>query len=89
MVLIVVDQKEILRKIKIRDPSKRMEVVEQLTNIFDSLSDREYAWENLVRLASDKNSKVRLSAAKALESIFSHVPDKQKAWEDFAQVDFR
>jgi len=29
MVLIVVDQKEILRKIKIRDPSKRMEVVEQ------------------------------------------------------------
>ncbi len=50
--------------------------------MFSQVSNKQLAWNELVKLASDEDSSVRYQATNALGSAFSQVPDKQQAWND-------
>jgi len=47
---------------------------------FQHVPDKKEVWEDLYRLAGDKNSNVRQNAAFALFTAIQHVPDKDEAW---------
>jgi len=64
----------------------RREAVDQLRTNFAVLPDKDAAWQDLVRLNSDKNHEVRLRAAEALGASFSTVPDKDAAWQDLHRL---
>ncbi len=48
--------------------------------------DKQQAWDDLIRLASDTDSDVSRGAASALGIGFSLMPDKNQAWEDLHRL---
>ena len=49
--------------------SERIEAMEQLCASFESLPDREQAFEDMLKLSSDKYDEVRESAVSALSTV--------------------
>ena len=60
----------------------RREATSTLSNTYQHLPDKQKAWEDLIKLNSDKNRKVRIGAAWALIAVFQYLLDKKQAWED-------
>ena len=54
--------------------------------LFSHVPDKTLAWQDLVRLTADKDSKVRFRAAFALCAAFSQLPDKTLAWQDLHRL---
>ena len=57
------------------DPEERIKALEHINENFSLLPDKQQAWNDLHRLASDEDSRVRYWAASALCSAFSDAPD--------------
>lgn len=49
---------------------------------FDLLPDKQEAMDDLIKLTSSKEEKVRKEVLKVFTNIFQDVPDKEKLWED-------
>jgi HEAT repeat protein len=64
----------------------RYSAAEVLGSAFSQVPDKQQAWNDLIRLTSDKDSDVRYRAAEALGSAFFQVPDKQQAWNDLHRL---
>ncbi|HQN31206.1 MAG TPA: hypothetical protein PKX20_08760 [Methanothrix soehngenii] len=58
----------------------------QFLGDFGRQEDKDLAWQDLHRLAQDKDSIVRWSAADALGSAFGLVTDKDLAWQDLVRL---
>ena len=86
MVQMMVNQEEIHKKSCSNDPEARGESVEQLRRNFNSLSDKQAAWEDLIKLVSDQNADVRLDVNRTIGKVFQYMPDRQKAWEDLHRM---
>ena len=82
----MVDQAEIHRMAMSDDVEERREAAEQLRKNFVGLSDKNQAWDDLIRLTSDSDFDVRWHAAYALGIAFLHVPDKKHAWGDLHRL---
>ena len=58
-----------------------------LGSVFSHVPDKQQAWNDLIKLTTDKNSDVRYRvAAMLLIHVFSQVPDKQQAWNDLIKL---
>ncbi len=68
--------------------SERIEAMEQLSSSFESVPDREQAFEDMLRLSSDKCDEVRESAVSSLSTVFSKLPESGKiqVWERFINL---
>ncbi|WP_229390419.1 HEAT repeat domain-containing protein [Methanosarcina sp. DH2] len=62
------------------------EALDKLRNKFSSLPDKQQAWNNLHKLTTDEDGRVRSDAAEALGFAYFHVPDKQQAWNDLHKL---
>jgi HEAT repeat protein len=63
-----------------------MESLEQLKDNFSSLPDKQQAWNDLIKLTSDEDRKVRSKVIFFLSFALSQVPDKQQAWSDLHRL---
>lgn len=63
----------------------RILALKRLENI-SSLPNKQQAWNDLIGLTTDKNSKVKSWATVVLGSVFSHAPDKQQAGNDLHRL---
>jgi HEAT repeat protein/predicted amidohydrolase len=61
---------------------QRKEAVGQLRDYFCTVSNKEEAWKDLIRLIGDKDSDISFLAAGSISKVFIEVPDKSKAWKD-------
>jgi len=82
----MVDQAEIHRMAASDEVEERRDAAWQLNHNFADLPDKDGAWQDLIRLAHDKQSGVRLRAAYAIGSAFTHLPDKKQAWNDLIRL---
>jgi len=83
----LIDQEKIHKLCLSKNPKERIKALEQLESNFSQLSDKQQAWNDLIKLTTDKNNSVRFSrAASVLGSVFSDVPDKQQAWNDLIKL---
>ena len=82
----MIDQEEIHNQCLSEDPEERIKAVEQFKFYFSLLSDKEQAWNDLIRLTTDEDIGVRSGAASALGPAFPKVPDKQQAWNDLHKL---
>ncbi|KAF5416805.1 MAG: hypothetical protein C5S49_04310 [Candidatus Methanogaster sp.] len=57
-----------------------------LRSNFQYVSDKDEAWEDLIRMTQDDNRVVRLLVADALGSNFQYVSDKDVAWKDLIRL---
>jgi hypothetical protein len=53
---------------------------------YEYSKDKQRAWDELVRLTSSEDRKVRKNAILTLSSTFPEVPDKVKAWEELVRL---
>ena len=82
----MVDQEKIHNRCLSNDPEALIYALEELKNFFFFMPDKQQAWNDLLRLTSDKNHDVRSSAFRALDSAFFDIPDKQQAWNDLLRL---
>jgi HEAT repeat protein len=82
----LIDQEGIHNQCLSKDPKDRIKALEQLKDNFSLLSDKQQAWNDLIRLTADADGSVRYGAASALGSAFSEMPDKQQAWNDLIRL---
>ncbi|AAM06921.1 TPA: phosphorylase [Methanosarcina acetivorans] len=82
----MIDQEEIHKQCFSDDPKKRVKAVEQLKDNFSLHSNKEKAWNDLIKLANSEDWHVNNNATYALISVFSQVPDKQQAWNDLVKL---
>lgn len=80
------EQTEIHEKSISEKIEDRREAPSLMETYFSNFSDKNQAWQDLVRLTRDKYSPVRREAAYALESIVNQVPDKDQAWQDIIRL---
>ncbi|MCX9080723.1 MAG: hypothetical protein OIN83_00840 [Candidatus Methanoperedens sp.] len=78
----MIDQGKIHKETRSRSFHKRREALTQLSNNFSALPDKKQAWEDIIRLAKDKDRNVWLGAAGSLSAAFPHIPDKEQAGDD-------
>jgi sulfur transfer protein SufE len=64
----------------------RTRAAQSLGLAFAHVPNKEEAWKDLIRLASDADSDVRWSAAESLGPAFAHVPNKEEAWKDLIRL---
>jgi HEAT repeat protein len=76
----LVDQEKIHNQCLSDDPKERINALGELKYNFSSISNKQQAWNDLLRLTNDDDRDVRSSAAFALSSAFPYLPDTQFAW---------
>ena len=59
---------------------ERKKAARQLGVLFEVFPERKQAFEDLLRLCSDRDSEVREEAVNSLEMVFPNVPDRELAW---------
>ncbi len=57
-----------------------------LSVAFEYSEEKQKAWDELIRLASAEDRKVRRGAVLALSSGYASVPGKEKAWKDLIRL---
>ena len=82
----MIDQEKLHNQCLSDNPKERIKAIKQLKDNFSLLTDKQKAWENLIKLTSDKDENVRFRASYALRSVFSQMPAKKKAWEDLHRL---
>ncbi|NOR77419.1 MAG: hypothetical protein GQ523_03095 [Methanophagales archaeon] len=82
----LVNQAEIHRKSISIEVAERREAVNQLRSNRSVLPDKKQAWDDLIRLAKDKDNDVRWAAADSLSSAFCSVWDDKQAWDDLIRL---
>lgn len=65
---------------------ERIKAAKQLGSLFEALPDRNQAFEDLLRLCSDKNAEVREEAINSITTVFPNVPEKELVWERFVNL---
>ncbi|MGD0952441.1 MAG: HEAT repeat domain-containing protein [Methanotrichaceae archaeon] len=80
------DQAKIHEKCISENIEDRREAIRLLGTHFSNLTNKDQAWQDLIRLAQDDDIVVRLEAADVLGSAFSQVPDKNQAWQDLIRL---
>lgn len=80
----MVDQAGIHDKTFSSSSDERINALEQFGAGFESLPGRQQAFDDLLRLCSDKDETVREKAINVLEAVFPLVPDRKKSWEELA-----
>ncbi|MDQ1275906.1 MAG: hypothetical protein QG610_1481, partial [Euryarchaeota archaeon] len=65
---------------------ERIKAARQLGAIFEVFPDRKQAFEDLLRLCSDRDSEVREEAINSLTTVFPNVPEKELVWERFVNL---
>jgi hypothetical protein len=78
----MIDQEKIHAQCSSEDPEERRKALNQISENLSLLSDKQQAWDDLIRLATDQEFSVWGLVGPTLDSAFSYVPDKQKACED-------
>ncbi|AKB23137.1 hypothetical protein [Methanosarcina sp. WH1] len=63
---------------------EKIDALKQLSTNFEFLPDREQAFDDMLRLSSDKDNLVKETAVKTLELVYPHVPDRKKLWTKLA-----
>lgn len=63
---------------------EKIDVLNQLSANFEFLSNREQAFDDMLRLSSDKDNLVAENAVKTLELVYPHVLDRKKLWTKLA-----
>ncbi|HII01800.1 TPA: hypothetical protein HA351_09195, partial [Methanosarcinaceae archaeon] len=84
----MIDQDIVHDKIFSPLSSERIEAMGQISASFESIPDREQAFEDMLKLSSDKFDEVRESAVFALSTVFSKLPESGKiqTWERFVNL---
>ncbi len=82
----MIDQAEIHRKCISIDLEERKIAINRLKDNFEKLPNRNQAWEDLYKLASDENSIVQWMAVTALEVTFQHIPEKEQVWKGLIRL---
>jgi len=83
----LIDQEEIHKQCLSKNPEERIKALNQLSDNFPSLPDKQQAWNDLIKLTNDEDSWVRREAVSTLlGSAFPCVPDKQQAWNDLIKL---
>lgn len=80
------DQPEIHDKTFSQISDERIRAAKQLGALFEALPDRSQAFEDLLRLCSDRDSEVREEAINSLTTVFPNVPKKELVWERFINL---
>jgi HEAT repeat protein len=65
---------------------ERIKAAKQLGNYFEVYPDKRQAFEDLLRLCSDRDTEVREEAIRSLEVVFPNIPDRERAWENFINL---
>jgi HEAT repeat protein len=65
---------------------ERIRAARQLGTLFEVCPDRKQAFEDLLRLCSDRDSEVREEAINSLTTVFPNVLEKEMAWERFVNL---
>ncbi|AKB37504.1 hypothetical protein MSSAC_2914 [Methanosarcina siciliae C2J] len=65
---------------------ERKKAAKQLGILFEVFPERKQAFEDLLRLCSDRDSEVREEAINSLEMVFPNVPDRELTWERFVNL---
>ena len=65
---------------------ERIEAAKQLGIFFEAFPDRRLAFEDLLRLCSDRDSAVREEAINSLVTVFPNAPDKELVWNKFVNL---
>jgi len=67
-------------------PDERIKAAKQLGDLFEAFPDRKQAFEDLLRLCSDRDNEVREEAINSLTKVFPNVPEKELVWERFVNL---
>jgi len=79
-------QAEIHEMVLSADIERRRKAAEELRSNFSILQNKELAWQDLIRLAQDKDSDVRQAAAGAIGSAFQYLKDKEQAEHELIRL---
>ncbi|WP_440955034.1 HEAT repeat domain-containing protein [Methanosarcina sp. Mfa9] len=63
---------------------EKIDALNQLSTNFEFLPDREQAFDDMLRLSSDKDKLVAETAVKTLELVYPHVSDRKRLWTKLA-----
>lgn len=69
-----------------QESDDRIKAAKQLGALFEVFPDRKQAFEDLLRLCSDRDSEVRVEAINSLTTVFPNVPEKELTWERFVNL---
>jgi HEAT repeat protein len=68
------------------DAGQRRRAADLLRDEFGSLTDKDMAWKDLIRLTGDQDSHVRWRVADALGAALQHLTDREAAWKDLHRL---
>ncbi|WP_410510239.1 HEAT repeat domain-containing protein [Methanosarcina hadiensis] len=80
------DQPGIHDKTFSQESDERTKAAKQLGALFEAFPDRNQAFEDLLRLCSDRDSEVREEAINSLTIVFPNVQKKELVWERFINL---
>lgn len=80
------EQPEIHDRIFSQVTNERIKAAKQLGALFEVFPDRKQAFEDLLKLSSDRDNEVRAEAINSLMTVFPNIPDKELAWEKFVNL---
>ncbi|MGB9928276.1 MAG: HEAT repeat domain-containing protein [Methanosarcina sp.] len=66
--------------------NERIKAAKQLGALFEVFPERKQAFEDLLKLSSDRDNEVREEAIKSLTMVFPNIPDKELAWDKFVNL---
>jgi len=82
----LIDQEKIHKQCLSEDPEERIKALEQLKDNFSLFSDKQQAWNDLIRLTTYKDSSLRSRAVYFLRSVFYKLLGEQQSWNDIRKL---